>query len=491
MMKKHEDFPETRQLEMNFEGTHGNRFKEQLDNAVFNVLIELRVPGRDSRIDAVVSKYSELESVVSAQKWIPCGLAFLDDSPAYPSLNLGEFASALCKTGRDRHLLYVHGRDRSAEEIAYDLGLYRFEGFRNIAAVSGAPGEDLAETGKHRYLESVNILQWNAASEQPLFAGCVANPFKYTRTDCMAQMFKLTKKIAAGASFVVTQCGWDMRKLLEMRWCMFRRMQNIPTIARIMFLTPDKAEDICSGKCPGIHISDDFKQAIRKEMMHSLAQFEAAQWRRLQIHAAGAKFLGYSGVQIAGVDRPETAQRIFVRIEEAMKEFQTYEDWRIAHNDYYSRIEMAPYPYRYYMFESMLAEGVTCENAKVTNEPLPVCSTSERLKYRLGRLLLSHADRMPPREKRITKKLLASCRGGCEVCHLPQNLYVCSMNCPKHMIHGPCCETEPSGNCHFTGKECIHASKIRRAVFANDYAPLEEWGVGPAGRGTLGKTEQK
>ena len=118
MMKKHEDSPETRQLEMNFEGTHGNRFKEQLDNAVFNVLIELRVPGRDSRIDAVVSKYSELESVVSAQKWIPCGLAFLDDSPAYPSLNLGEFASALCKTGRDRHLLYVHGRDRSAEEIA-------------------------------------------------------------------------------------------------------------------------------------------------------------------------------------------------------------------------------------------------------------------------------------------------------------------------------------------------------------------------------------
>ena len=48
------------------------------------------------------------------------------------------------------------------------------------------------------------------------------------------------------------------------------------------------------------------------------------------------------------------------------------------------------------------------------------------------------------------------------------------MNCPKHMVNGPCCETEPSGNCHFTGKECVHASKIRRAVYGNDYAPLEE-----------------
>ena len=67
---------------------------------------------------------------------------------------------------------------------------------------------------------------------------------------------------------------------------MFRRSQNIPTLARILYLSPEKAEDICSGKCPGLWISDDLKRAIRKEMMYSLAQFEAAQWRRLQIHAA-------------------------------------------------------------------------------------------------------------------------------------------------------------------------------------------------------------
>ena len=210
----------SRQLEMNFNGVqHGNAFKEHLDNAEFSVLLELRIPGRDSKLESVVSRYSELESVVSSRKVFPAGLAFLEDSPDFPSLDPGEFAAALCKSGRDRHLIYVNGRNRRPEDIDYNLGIYRFEGFRNIAAVSGIPSSSPEETAKLRYYDSVNILQRNACSKTPLFAGCVANPYKYNRTDSILQYCKLSKKIAAGASFVVAQSGWDMRKLLEMRWC--------------------------------------------------------------------------------------------------------------------------------------------------------------------------------------------------------------------------------------------------------------------------------
>jgi len=471
-MKKN-DQP-TRQLEMNFEGPHGNQLKEHLDNADYTVLLEIKVPSRDSKLESVISKYSELENVASSCANVPCGLAFVDDSPEFPSLNMSEFAAALCKTGRDRHLLYLNGRDRTGEDIKYELGLFQFEGFRNIAAVSGMPGLTLEETMRHSWFESVRILKINSGLEKPLFAGCVTNPFKYTKTDCMTQTFKLTKKIGAGASFVTAQAGWDMRKLLEMRWRMFRRGQNIPSIARILFLTPEKAEDICADKCPGLNISEDFKLAIRKEMMHSMAQFEAAQWRRFQIHAAGAKFLGYSGIQIAGIDRPETASRLLTRLQEAMQEFPTGEDWRIAYNDYYSRIEMAPYPYRYYMFESMLGDGVTLENAKLTSEPVPECTPSEKFKFRASKFLLSHSDRMPVNDKHFTKKLLASCRKNCTKCTLPENLYVCPGNCPKFMQNGPCGETEPSGACRLTHSECIHARKLRRAVFSNDYTSLEE-----------------
>ena len=124
-MKKEEQL--SRQLEMNFSGrSKGNLFREHLANAEFSVLLELHIPGRDSKLESVVSKYSELESVAMAPRNFPGGLAFLDDSPDFPSLDPGEFAAALCKTGRDRHLIYLNGRDRSQEDIDYNLGLYRF-----------------------------------------------------------------------------------------------------------------------------------------------------------------------------------------------------------------------------------------------------------------------------------------------------------------------------------------------------------------------------
>ena len=469
---KQSDTP--RQLEMNFIGTDGNVFKDRLDRADFSVLLEIRVPSADSSLQAVVSKYSELERLASSYEDFPCGLAFIDDHADFPSMNMGEFAAGLCKSGRDRHLLYLNGRDRSEEDIRYELGLFQYEGFTSFAAVSGMTPAALKNTLDHSWLESVRILKINSSLKKPLFAGCVANPFKYTVTDCMMQTFKMTKKIHEGASFAVVQAGWDMVKLLELRWRMFRRGQNIPLIARILFLTPEKAEDICAGKVPGITLSTDLQQAIRKEMAHSMNQFEAAQLRRFQIHAAGAKFLGCSGIQISGIDRTETAELLLNRLRDAMQEFPSFEDWRAAYNDYYSRIDLAPFPWHYYMFENPLAEGVTYENAKLMDDSLPECSFSERMNYRLSSLLLSHAGRMPASDRLFTKKLLVSCKENCSRCTLPENLYVCPGNCPKFMQNGPCGETEPSGNCPNTHTECIHAAKLRRAVTFNEYAALEE-----------------
>lgn len=463
-----------RQLEMNFSGTDGNVFKDRLDHADFSALLEIKVPGSDSDLAAVVSKYAELEQLASSCADFPCGLAFTDDSVEFPSLRMSDFAAALCKSGRDRHLLYLNGRDRTEDDIRYELGLIRNEGFRNIAAVSGMTPASMKSAEDHSWFESVGILRINASLREPLYAGCVANPFKYTKTDSMTQTFKLTKKIREGASFAVVQAGWDMAKLLELRWSMFRRGQNIPLIARILFLSPEKAEDICAGKMQGINLSDDFRQVIRKEMSHSMNQFEAAQLRRFQIHAAGAKFLGYSGIQIAGIDRPETAELLLNRLRDAMQEFPSSDDWRAAYADYYARIDLAPSPCRYYMFENPFAEGVTYENAKLTTEPLPECSFSDRLKYRLARMLLSHAGRMPVSDRLLTKKLLASCRRNCSRCTLSENLFVCPGRCPKFMQNGPCGETDPSGNCPLTGTECIYAEKLRRAVCFNEYAVLEE-----------------
>ena len=50
--------------------------------------------------------------------------------------------------------------------------------------------------------------------------------------------------------------------------------------------------------------SSDFRKILDKESQFSSNQFESAQWRRLELQAAGCRLLGYSGVQIMGVDTP-------------------------------------------------------------------------------------------------------------------------------------------------------------------------------------------
>ncbi len=463
------------QLKMNFEASGDNRFKELLDNGVFNVLVEIEIPRSDSKIDHAVARYSELQNVVAAEKTLPVGLAFLDSNPNLPSVNMGEFAARLCPTGRDSHVFYLSGRDKSRDDIAAEIAFLSSERFRNIVAVSGNAPLTLSANAAHRYFESVEILRKNQEMPIPMFGGCAVNPYKYTIADSMAQYFKLSKKLNAGAAFAVTQIGWDMRKLQELRWNMFRKNQNVPTLARFIMLTPERAEDICAGRCPGISLAPDFKEAVREEMAHSLAQFEAAQLRRLQIHVAGAMLLGYTGIQIAGIDRPGLLKIVLSRIMEALQEFRTPTEWMQAHNDYYARMELAPYPFRYYLYEKLLDPEQTFETARLnTAETVPACSWTERKRYLWGKRLLHRSGTLPAGERRLTKKLIASCPGTCSRCVLPSTHYVCPEICPKKMKHGPCGDSLMSGKCPLLGRECIHDSRIRRAVEWNDYDSLEQ-----------------
>jgi len=472
------------QLEMNFEGARGNRFKEFLDNGEFFVLVEVNAPSRESKPKDAAARASDLEYLVSAQKEVPAGLAFTDKLRNLDSINVAEFATALCKTGRDSHLIYLSGRNTSQEELSETLTLCANEGFRNIAAVSGdaVEGDSFKQTFARPFTESVHTLVANSSLKRPLFAGCSVNPFKYTPSDCFIQYFKLIKKIKQGASFAVSQFGWDMMKLQELRWNLTRRGFLIPSIARVLMLTPEKVEDICSGKCPGVHISPDFQSALRKETMHSQAQFEAAQWRRLQIHVAGARLLGYSGVQIAGIERAEQAQIAFKRIGEALREFQSFEEWREVYREYYARLEMAPYPHRFYMFEGLFAKAhPDDESPRMQDADMPGCGDGERFRYKLCKALFSRADILPSDERLLTKKLLVGCKS-CSFCRLPLTNYVCPETCPKGMSNGPCGGTRANGDCELGHMECIHSRRMRIASWLNDYETLEDVYVKPASR---------
>ncbi len=472
------------QLEMNFDGAMGNRFKEKLDNGDFQVLVEVNAPPSETALADAVARFSDIEYLVSAKREINAALAFTDRYVYPDSLDNVQFAAALCRTDRDRHLICVSGRDRTLADIEKLLGHAAGEGFKNIIAVSGesVKGDTLKQVQSRLFTESVHTIRSiREKFSASLFAGCAVNPYKYTPCTCFPQYFKLMKKINFGASFIVTQFGWDMLKLQELRWSLFRRSLHIPSIARFLVLTPDKAEEICSGKLPGVHISPDFQAMLRRETMHSMAQFEAAQWRRIQIHAAGARFLGYSGIQIAGLDRPDQINIMLNRIQEALHEFAGFEEWRSAYLEYYARLDMAPYPYRFYEFEDLFSRAHPSDMPRMAQAEIPALTDGERFRLNLAKKLFANADRLPAEERYLTKKLLVSCRA-CPSCRLPQTDFVCPETCPKGMANGPCGASKANGECEHASGECIYARRMRIAVQNNDYLSLEETCVKPLER---------
>jgi len=469
---------ESIQLEMNFDGTNENRFKQRFDLGEFQMLAELPVPSADTPLADAVRRASDFEYLIHSQERPKASIAFINESPSGYALDMVQFATELCKYSRDRHVLYLHGRDKTAKDIQETLHHAFSEGFKNFCAVTGAAvrGETAAQTRKHAFLESVNLLGEIRHAELPsISVGAVVNPFQYTPESAYAQSFKMFRKLANGADYLVSQYGWDMMKLQELIWNLSRREINIPTVARLLFLTPDNAEQLCSGAFHGVHISPDFESLLRAERDHSSAQFEAAQLRRIQIHAAGARLLGFSAVQIAGVTNVALLETIFQKIREAFREFQTFEDWRAAYMEYYDRLDMAPYPHEFYLFDKLLQTDRPAEQLSLA-PGIGQMTRGERFRQNLSSALFANADKLPAKERRLTKKLLASCHA-CDMCRLPMTDYVCPEICPKGLANGSCGCGKADGGCELQDTECVFAKRLRIANAKIDFSSLEEGAV--------------
>ena len=459
------------QLQMNFHGDSGaNRFRDQVRSADFSILFEVPAPSADADLSAAVARTAPIAEFAASCKEFPCSLAITDADPDYKSFPLIDFASALIPENRDSHVLYLSGRGKEEETISGFFAQCRLEGFRNVVCVSGKPS---LKKKNERVFESIKMLRMNQESDFQLFTGTTVNPYKYEICTTLAQSFKFAKKIGAGASFGVVQFGWDAAKLQEISWQIIRAGRSIPLFARLMLLSPSVAVDLCSGRYPGIRFSKDFQNAIRSEMQHSTAQFLAAQWRRFQLHAAGARFLGYSGLQIGGVESLAAAKTAYQRILDAFAEFSDYKDWLDAVKDYYSQMDIVPYPWRYYLFDNLLTEGGTAEEANVSKSQIPEPASGERFRYNLAKKLFAKADRHPASERRLTKKLVVSCKG-CGKCRLPQSLFFCPEACPLGFCNGPCGEVDISGKCFLGDRECVHSARLRMAVSLRDYAFSED-----------------
>ena len=470
----------SRQLQMNFENFE-NRFQQRLNSGKFSVMFEFNTPDKKLDLHDSANRIRDAVGTVFSDGELSTGVSFFHNHKSVTTWNPVEFARVLVPEDlRSRSIIYVSGRDNSLTQMYENVELAVNEGFHNIVAASGCSVFDdtVRGTRKRVFTESIHLLnKMRGAPEdiqKKVCIGTTFNPFKYDLADCTNQYFKLVKKINRGAKFVVTQFGWDMYKMQELRWYLTNRGLYYPSLAGILFLNPNRVEKIIAGEYPGVHISSDFRKVLQNELRFSTTQFEASQWRRMQLQVAGAKLLGYSGVQISGLDTPYKINVALRKIKDAFAEFNNFEYWKNAYDEYLGRVEMAPYPQRFYVFDELLKTAHLTKQPVIADGKIPDCNKSEKLHYYLARFLFGKSNgRRIATEHFISKKLFASCRG-CKSCRLSKFHYLCPELCPKGFANGPCGGTKVDGKCEVLNRECVHKKRLRLANWRGNVNDLED-----------------
>jgi methylenetetrahydrofolate reductase (NADPH) len=465
-----------------------NRFKESLLNPdVFPVTWEL-VPGRGAREAAQERTISLARQAAQGAKIH--ALTLTDNPGGSPAMSADFIGGEIVKLGIEP-IVHFTCKDKNRSQIESELYALDRTGVRNLLVMSGdypvsgylgrpAPVFDLDPVHTLQLISDMNRgLTYPGAKasvrHQPsdFFPGAVVSPFKATEAEQMAQYYKLKKKIAGGAQFIVTQLGYDARKFHEVLLFMKLSGFNIPLIGNIYILPYGAAKMMNRNELPGSVVTDKLLAQLEQER-NDPDRGEGARILRAARMYAIMKGMGFSGVHIGGHNiKYEQVEDIIRQGEELATRWTDlvrYFDYPLADGFYY--------------FEYDPDTGL---NRETPNErqfrPLDAgvdisygfSRMSHKLLFEPGKKLyavmkgLSSAvagtgfERFFHKLEHLTKVLIFDCKD-CGDCALMDVAYLCPMSqCPKHQRNGACggsfkgwCEVYPGK------KQCIYVKAYAR-----------------------------
>jgi len=470
-----------------------NRFKEALLNpAEFPVTWEL-VPGRGAK-EAAQEKALALASQAAAGKKI-LALTLTDNPGGTPAMSADFMGYEILKLGIEP-LVHFTCKDKNRNQSESQLYALDRAGVRNLLVMSGdypvsgfqgrpAPVFDLDPVHTLQLITDMNRgltypgIKGNV-THQPgdFFPGAVVSPFKATEAEQMSQYYKLKKKIAAGAQFIVTQLGYDARKFHEVLLFMKQNGLNIPLVGNVYILPFGAAKMMNRNDLPGSVVTDKLLADIDRERNDPDKGEGARILRSARLYAV-LKGMGYSGVHIGGHNiRYEQVEEI-IRQGEALASGWTS---LIRYFDY-------PIDGGFYYFERDPDTGLNLE-AQTRLQDRPPDAEIEctygfsrffhQLMYEPGKNLYgvmkglckkvqgSRMEGFFHKLEHLTKVALFDCRD-CGDCALIDTAYLCPMSqCPKNQRNGAC-----GGS--FQGWCEVYPGK-RKCVYVRAYARLKKHG---------------
>jgi methylenetetrahydrofolate reductase (NADPH) len=482
-----------------------NRFKEALLNpCVFPVTWEL-VPGRGAREAAQ-------EKALALAKQAACGgkinaLTVTDNPGGSPAMSADFMGSEILKLGIEP-LVHFTCKDKNRSQIESQLYAMDRAGVRNLLVMSGdypvsgyqgrpAPVFDLDPihtlqliSDMNRGLEYPGIKGNIRHQPSDFFPGAVVSPFKATEAEQMVQYYKLKKKIAAGAKFIVTQLGYDARKFQEVLLFIKQNGFNIPLVGNIYILPYGAARMMNRNDLPGSVVTDKLLAELDRER-NDPDRGEGARILRAARMYAILKGMGYSGVHIGGHNIKYEQVEQIIRQGEILTSQWTglvrHFDYPIAHSFYYFE----------YNKDSCLNLDKPTQRTFRPHDTEIACSygfsrLSHKLMFEPGKSLYGVMKEVSRRVEgtkmegffhkleHLTKVVLFDCKD-CGDCALIDVAYLCPMSqCPKNQRNGACggsfegwCEVYPGK------KKCIYVRAYARLKKHGEEVQLDNGSVPP------------
>ncbi len=438
------------------------------------------------------------------------GWISITDNPGGGPMLPPDWLGGLVADRRNRLVLHLTCKDMNRNGLESAAWRYASEGFENILAITGDyptggfggladPVFDFDSvsliTLLQRMNEGLDVLGRGGKPETlpktNFFVGCVVSPFKRHERELVPQYFKLVRKIAAGAQWVIPQLGYDMRKFHEVKLFLEARGISVPVIGNVYLLSKGVAKLFNSGKLAGCVVSDKLLATVEKyaagpDKGKKFCQELAAK------QLAVFKGLGFVAGYLGGIHKADGFGPIIELAEsyapgdwkEFIKDiqFSQFDEFFFFDHDSYTGLSDAGRINRAYL-DSLKRPPKSKEvnwNYRLSRLVHKWAFTRDKALYPLLKRIFARLDKKPGFLSRMShtvekasKMAMYGCQD-CGDCSLPDCAYLCPKHyCSKCGRNGPC-GGSADGRCELDDKECFWARIYDRLKYYGESETMLE-----------------